>query len=61
MNLTSKAICFGGDVCTATDIAVAAGICKGTYNIILLSNGTVLLINYTLSSVNSYIHVSNLL
>ena len=27
--LTTKALCFGGDTCTATDIAVAAGIAEG--------------------------------
>ena len=28
-NLTSRALCFGGDTCTATDLAVAAGVAKG--------------------------------
>ena len=29
MDLTTKGLCFGGDVCTATDMALAAGICTG--------------------------------
>ena len=28
--LTSKALCFGGSVCTATDVALMAGVAKGT-------------------------------
>lgn len=27
--LTSKALCFGHDTCTTTDLAVAAGVAKG--------------------------------
>ena len=37
--LTSKSLCFNGDTCTATDIAIAAGIVKGDfkYSLILIS------------------------
>ena len=27
--LVSKALCFGGDTCTATDVALSAGVAKG--------------------------------
>lgn len=27
--LTTRALCFGGSVCTATDVAVAAGVASG--------------------------------
>ena len=32
--LTTKVLSFGGDICTATDVAIAAGICEGIYPII---------------------------
>ena len=29
--ITEEAICFGGDICTATDVAIAAGVAPGSF------------------------------
>ena len=39
-NLTSRALCFGGDTCTTTDLAVAAGVAKG--DLIITTPSTIL-------------------
>ena len=40
LQLTTKALSFGGDICTASDVAIAAGICKGIQPIICINRYT---------------------